>query len=97
MLHQKILNLLDNTPNQASKFRTKNQVEINDESHRTYNEDNQIRFKTSMLRSSLYDYSDSYILVKRTITVNNKAAAVQPAINANKKVIIKIVHHSLTA
>ena len=49
-----------------------------------------------MLRSSLYDYSDSYILGKRTITVNNKAAAVQPAINANKKVIIKIVHDSLT-
>ena len=50
-----------------------------------------------MLRSSLYDYSDSNILVKRTITVNNKAAAGQSAIDANKKVIIKIVHHSLTA
>ena len=28
---------------------------VNDESRRTYNQDNQIRFKTSMLRSSLCD------------------------------------------
>ena len=38
--------------------------EINDESRGTYNEDNQIRFTTSMLRSSLYDYSNVYIPVK---------------------------------
>ena len=31
MEHQKIINLLDNTPNQWSKFRTKNWVEINDD------------------------------------------------------------------
>ena len=44
------MNLLDNTPNQPPKFKTKNCVEIDDESRGTYNEDNQIRFKTSMLR-----------------------------------------------
>ena len=44
------MNLLDNTSNQLTKFRTKNWFEINDESRRTYDEDNQIRFKTSMLR-----------------------------------------------
>ena len=31
MKYQKITNLLDNAPNQPSKFRTKNWVEINDE------------------------------------------------------------------
>ena len=74
MESQKIINLLDNTPNQSSKFKTKSCVEINDEWRWTYNKDNQIRFKTSMLRSRLCDYSDSYILVKGTITVENKAA-----------------------
>ena len=42
-----------------------------------------------MLKSSLFDYSDAYILVKRTITVNNTAAADADANNANKKVILK--------
>ena len=44
MEYQKIINLLDNTPNQPSKFKTKNLVKTNDESRGTYNEDNQIRF-----------------------------------------------------
>ena len=64
MEYQKIINLLYNAPNQPSKFKRKNWVEINDESRGTYNEDNQIRFKTSILRSSLCDYSHAYILVK---------------------------------
>ena len=77
------MNLLNNTPNQPTKFRIKNVVEISDESRRTYNKDNQIRFKTSMLRSSLCDYSDAYILVKGTITVANTAAQAQPNNGAN--------------
>ena len=40
MEYQKIIYLLDNTSSQAIKFRTKNWVEINDESQGTYNEDN---------------------------------------------------------
>ena len=48
-------NLLGNTPNQSTRFRTKNWVEINDESRGTYNTNSQIRFKTSMLRSTLCD------------------------------------------
>ena len=63
MEYQKIINLLENTPNQPSKFRTKNWVEVNDESRVTYKANSEIRFKTSMLRSSLCDYSDVYILV----------------------------------
>ena len=42
-----------------------------------------------MLKSSLFNYSDAYILVKRTITVNNTAAADADANNANKRVIFK--------
>ena len=48
MEYQEIINLLNNTPNQPSKLRKKNWVEINDESRGKYNEDNQVRFKTSM-------------------------------------------------
>ena len=42
-----------------------------------------------MLKSSLCDYSDAYILVKGTVTVNNTAAADANANNTNKKVIFK--------
>ena len=59
MKYQKIINLLDNTTYQSTKFRTKNWVKINDDSRGTYNTNSQIKFKTSMLRSSLYDYSDA--------------------------------------
>ena len=48
-----MINFLDNTPNQSSKFKTKNWVEINDDSRRTYNTNSQIKFKTSMFKSSL--------------------------------------------
>ena len=74
MEYQKIINLLADTPNQPSKFRTRNWVEINDESKGRYDNSN-IRFKTSMIRSNLCDYSDAYILVKGTITVPNMSAA----------------------
>ena len=67
---QKIINLLENTPNQPTKLRTKNWVEIEDDLRRTYNVNSQIKFKTSMLRISLYDYSGAYILVSGTITMN---------------------------
>ena len=89
MEYQKIANLLDNALNQPSKFRTKNWVEITDESRGTYAVNKQIKFKTSMLRSSLCDYSDAYILVKGNTTVNNTAADGAAANNTNKKVIFK--------
>ena len=89
MEYQKIANLIDETPNQPSKFRTKNLVEINDESRGAYNVNSQIKFKTTMLKSSLCDYSDAYILVKGTVSINNTAAAGAAANNTNKKVIFK--------
>ena len=61
MIYQNIINLLGNTPNPTTEFRTKNWFEINDGSHGTYNTNSQIKFKTSMLRSSLCDYSNLYL------------------------------------
>ena len=58
MEYQKIGNLLDGASNQPSKFRIRNWVEINDESRGTYTCNN-IKSKTTMLRSNLFDYSDA--------------------------------------
>ena len=68
MENQKITNLFGDSSNKTSIFRTKNWVEINDESRGTYNVNSQIKFKTTMLKSSLCDYSDA-ILVKGKITI----------------------------
>ena len=58
MEYQKIANLLKSTLDNLSKFRTRKQIEINDESRGNYaNID--IKFKTTMLRSNLCDYTDS--------------------------------------
>ena len=90
MEYQKIANLIDDdTSNQPSKFRTRNWVEINDESRGAYNVNSQIKFKTTMLKSSLCDYRDAYILVKGTISVNNTAADGAAGNYTNKKVIFK--------
>ena len=86
---QKITNLLDSTSNQPSKLRTRNWVEINNDIRSAYCPNKQIRFKKTMLRSSLCDYSDAYILGKGNILVNNTAGAGAPANNTNKKVIFK--------
>ena len=89
MEYQKIANLIDDTSNQPSKFRTRNWVEINDEPRGAYNVNSQIKFKTTILKSSLCDYIDAYILIKGTISVNNTAAAGAAVNNTNKKVIFK--------
>ena len=68
MEYQKISNLLESTSDNLSKFRTRNWVEINDELTGYYT-NSDIRFKTTMLRSNLCDYANSYILVKGTITI----------------------------
>ena len=83
MVYQKIISLLNDTINQPSEFRTRNWVEINDESRGTYNVSNQIKFKISMIRSSLCDYSDVYIHVKGTITSPKHWSG------SNKKVTLK--------
>ena len=89
--------MLENTPNQPIKFKTKNWVEINDESRGTYNTNNQIRFKTSTLRTSLCDYSDAYILVKGTITLRTLQQLMQRQIIPIKRLYLKIVRYLLAA
>ena len=62
--------MLDNTPHQPTKFRTKTWAELNDNARGTYNTNSKIKFKISM--SSLCDYSDAYILVSGTITIDGE-------------------------
>ena len=69
---QKIANFLDNASNQPSKFRTKNWVEINDESRGGYTTGSDIKFTITMQRSSLCDYANAYILAKGTILLQDK-------------------------
>ena len=89
MEYQKIANFIDSASNKSSKFRARNWVEINDDVKGAHSTNKQIRFKTAMLRSSLCDQSDAYILVKGNISVNNTASKDAAANNINKKVIFK--------
>ena len=76
---QKIVNLLNGSDNENSKFATKKWYIIDSESKGNYLPDNEIKFLTSSLESNLCDYSDAYILVTRTSNVtggdNNTKAA----------------------
>ena len=89
MEYQKIMNLLNDESNKPSRFKTGNWAEIIDEARGTYSRNKQIKFKTSMLRTSLCDYNDAYILVKGNTAINNTAAEGAAANNTYKKVIFK--------
>ena len=89
MEYQTLINILDNTPNQPPKLRTKTYAEVNDDLHRRCNADRQIKFNISMLSSSICGYSDTYIFVKGTITIPNMELADADPNNRNKKVIFK--------
>ena len=99
MEYQKIVNLLDSSSNQPSKFGTKNWVKINDEAKESYNAISDIRFKTTMLMSNLCDYADAYIFVKGTITITGAGDddAARQLDERNKGVVFKILHHLLNA
>ena len=77
MEYKKLINLLDTTLNQPTKFRTRNLVEINDGSQAAYNvkvnNSNNIKFKTSLMRSNLLDYSDAYTILDYSSKVPNAA------------------------
>ena len=68
-------------------------VEINDDSRGTCNTNSEIKLKTTMLKSSLCDYSDAYTLASGTVTIvrvgEGDAAIV--ADRNNKQEIFKIV------
>ena len=90
MEYQKIANLLDNrVSNQPSIFWTKNWVKINDESKESYGTGSDIKFKTAMLRSSLFDYADAYILVQGTVTITGEGdTAAEKRLDERKKGVV---------
>ena len=73
MEYQTIINLLNNELNKPSKFRTRNWVEKNDKSRGAYTGNN-IKFKTTILRSNLCDYADANILINGRITITGDGA-----------------------
>ena len=85
MEKQKIVNLLNDTDNENSNFATEKWYIIDSKTASVYSPDDEIKFLTNSLESSLCDYSDAYILVTANITVTGG--------NANTKVALKIVHH----
>ena len=80
--------MLDNTPKESTKFRRKKWVKINDNAHGTYNNNSQIKFKTSMLKPSLCDYSGAYMLIKGTISIEQVQALAEPD-NDGKEAVFK--------
>ena len=72
MEYQKFTSLLGKTPNEMPRFFAKKWVEVHDQSGEAndrYKPNKPVRFKISMLRSGLCDFSDAYIVVKGEITV----------------------------
>ena len=71
MQYQKTSNLLGTTLDKAPRFITRKLIEVHDQlgsADDRYKPNKQIRFKTSMLRSDLCDFSDAYIITKGDIT-----------------------------
>ena len=70
MEYQKITSLLDTTSHNIPRFITKKWIEVCDQSGNAedrYKPSKQIRFKTSMLRSDLRDFSDVILLLKELL------------------------------
>ena len=88
MEHYKLPKLLNDST--ASKFLTKKWIEVNDLSSGQYSVNKNIRFKTSILRSYLYDQSDVFTVVKVTIDLLPAAA------NENDKTEIGHAFQKLT-
>ena len=74
---QKIVNLLNGTDNDNSKFATKKWYIIDSESNCNYSQNDKIKFLTRSIESSLCDYSDTYILATGNITATPNNAATQ--------------------
>ena len=73
------------------KLEKKNCVEVTDESRGGYPTDSDIKLKTTMIRSSLHDYADAYILVNGTITIIRAGhdAAARGADEINEGITVK--------
>ena len=76
MEFNKINNLLGPSHDKVPRFITEKWIEVQSQSGNAYNTGKPIRFKISVLRSNLCDYSDAYVCVTGIITVtdpNNNA------------------------
>ena len=69
---QKIVNLLNGSDNENSKFAIKKWYLIDNESKGNYSHKNPINFLTKSIESSLCDYSDAYILLTEDIAVKKR-------------------------
>ena len=99
MEYQKITNLLSTTLDEIPRFITKKWVKVYDQSGSgddRYKPNKQIRFKTSMLRSDLCDFSDAYIVVKGDITLTKTNGRGIIDIR-NRFLAFKTMHHLLIA
>ena len=67
---QKIINLLNDSSNEESKFATKKWYVIDSQTTKgKYKQGDTIKFETETIKSSLCNYSDAFILVTGNITV----------------------------
>ena len=76
---QKIVNLLNVSDNENSKFATKTWYVIDSESKGNFSQHDPIKFLTKSIESCLCDYSDAYILVTGNTAVTPNNAATQVA------------------
>ena len=74
---QKIVNLVNSSENEYSKFTTKRLYVIDSEPKGIYSHENPIKFLTRSLESSLCDYFDAYVLVTGNISATPNNAATQ--------------------
>ena len=88
MEKQKIVNLFNGTENENSKFATRKWYIIDSETKGNYSPDNDIKFLTNSLESSLCDYSDAYIIVTGNITVTRTIGAAVTGNNPQRKQIL---------
>ena len=72
MEHQETINSLGKKQNEPSKFWTKNLTEISYEWRGSYDKDNHIKFKNSVIRSTVYSYGDVYILLNGAIIIDGE-------------------------
>ena len=97
MEYQNITNLVGNVTDKVPRFITKKWIEVHHQSGETCNTNKQIRFKTSMLRSDLCDFSDAYIVVKGKITVGPTDGTNNIREKKTDLKYLKIMHHLFLA
>ena len=97
MEYQKVTNLLGTMPNEVPRFITNKWIEVHDQPRNAedrWKPSKQIIFKTSMLRSDLWDFSDAYIVAKGTITItgtHNRSSKNRPLAFKNNAPFISCI------